>query len=275
MKTVLITGANSGIGKATATELAMRGYHVIMLCRNKDKGDVAKQEISQKTANKNIDLMIADLSSLASIRQFAKEFDQKFEKLDVLINNAAVNLFTRQVTEEGLETSFATNHLGHFLLTNLLLPKLKAANGSRIINVASSAQAVLDFDDLMSEKTYNVMRVYSKTKMANILFTYELARRLNGTGITVNCLHPGVVKTNLARDARGIFRVLMFLFYPFFSSPEKAAQTSVFLATSPDVEGISGRYFHKKKQIRSSAQSYDENIAKRLWMVSEQLTHLV
>jgi NAD(P)-dependent dehydrogenase (short-subunit alcohol dehydrogenase family) len=218
--------------------------------------------------------MIADLSSMDSVRKFVVVFLTRYEKLDVLINNAAVNLFTRQTTSEGFEKSFATNHLGHFLLTNLLLPKLSAAGKARIINVSSSAQAELDLDDIMNEKKYEVMKVYSKTKMANVLFTYELARRLEGSGITVNCLHPGVVRTNLARDAKGVFKILIGLFYPFFASPEKGAETSVYLATSPEVEGISGKYFHKTKQIRSSRQSYDKNIARRLWEVSEQLTDL-
>lgn len=273
-KTVLITGANSGIGKATAKEMAKLGYHVIMLCRNETKGISAREEIVNESGNMNVDLMIADLSSKDSIRKFVDEFNRRYEKLDVLINNAAVNLFSRQLTDDGFEKSFATNHLGHFLLTNLLLKKLSAAGKARIINVSSSAQAELDLDDLMNEKTYAVMKVYSKTKMANVLFTYELARRLEGSRITANCLHPGVVRTNLARDAKGIFKLLITLFYPFFASPEKGAETSVYLATSPEVEGITGKYFHKTKQIRSSRQSYDENIARKLWEVSEQLTSL-
>ncbi len=273
-KTVLITGANSGIGKATAKELAKLGFHVIMLCRNEQRGVNSREEIIHESGNNNVDLMIADLSSKDSLRRFADEFNRRYEKLDVLINNAAVNLFSRQVTDDGFEKSFATNHLGHFLLTNLLLKKLSAADKARIINVSSSAQVELDLDDLMNEKKYAIMKVYSKTKMANVLFTYELARRLEGSRITANCLHPGVVRTNLARDAKGIFKLLITLFYPFFASPEKGAETSVYLATSPEVEGITGKYFHKTKQIRSSRQSYDENIARKLWEVSEQLTSL-
>lgn len=254
--------------------MAKLGYHVIMLCRNETKGTSAREEIVNESGNMNVDLMIADLSSKDSIRRFVDEFNRRYEKLDVLINNAAVNLFPRQLTDDGFEKSFATNHLGHFLLTNLLLKKLSAAGKARIINVSSSAQAELDLDDLMNENKYAVMKVYSKTKMANVLFTYELARRLEGSRITANCLHPGVVRTNLARDAKGIFKLLITLFYPFFASPEKGAETSVYLATSPEVEGITGKYFHKTKQIRSSRQSYDENIARKLWEVSEQLTSL-
>lgn len=273
-KIVLVTGASSGLGKATTLGLARLGATVVMVCRDRTRGEATRDKIKEDSGNKNIDLLIADLSSQQSIRQVAEEFIKRYNKLHVLINNVAVHLFERSVTEDGLETVFAVNYLGPFLLTNLLLDVLKASAPARIVNVASSLQGHIDFDDLQSEKRYSGMAVYPKSKMANVLFTYELARRLKETGVTVNCLHPGVLRTNLGRHFRGFFKFMLWVMWPFMLSPEKGAETVIYLASSPEVENISGKYFVKKKATLSSKESYDESIAKRLWQVSETLTHL-
>jgi retinol dehydrogenase-14 len=271
-KVCLVTGSNSGIGKATALGLARLGASVVMVCRDQSKGEAAQAEIKTKSGNPSVDLLIADLASQQSIRQLAKEVTERYQQLHVLVNNAGVSPAHRTLTVDGLETTFAVNHLAPFLLTNLLLDRLKASAPARIVTVASTAQSALNFDDLQGEKHYSMLGTYGQSKLANVLFTYELARRLEGSGVTANCLHPGVVSTNLARDFTPLFRWMAKL---FFISPEKGAQTSVYLASSPEVEGISGKYFSKKREARSSAESYNTVSAQRLWEVSEQLTQLV
>lgn len=271
-KICLITGANSGIGKATALGLAKLGATVVIVCRDKAKGEAAQAEIKAQNSSGSVDLLLADLSSQESIRQLAKTVNERYPHLYVLINNAGISPSTRILTVDGIESTFAVNHLGPFLLTHLLLEKLKASAPARIVNVASSAEGALNFDDLQGEKSFNSMQAYSQSKRANILFTYELARRLAGTGVTANCLHPGVVSTNLVRDFPLAFRAFVRL---FFTTPEKGAQTSIYLASSPEVEGISGKYFAKKSAIQSSQASYDEAAAQRLWQISAELTHLV
>lgn len=272
----MVTGANAGIGKATALGLARLGATVIMVCRSRQRGEVARDEIKRESGNDSVSLMLADLSWQASIRQLAADFEARRSALHVLINNAGVITRSRTVTKDGLETQFAVNHLACFLLTNLLLDVLKASAPARIINVSSQVHygASIDFDDLQSERSYRPARVYAQTKLANVAFTYELARRLRGTGVTVNCLHPGVIATNMLSDYMGVPRSLQFTTRIVGASPEKGAQTPLYLATSPEVEGVSGAYFENRSAVRSSPASYDGAVARRLWRVSAELAGL-
>src|SRR5713101_671060 len=225
-KVCLITGGNSGIGKATATGLAKLNASVVIVSRDKDKGEATLIEMSAKSGNRNLDAMTADLSSQDSVRELAHDFKGRYKKLHVLINNAGIFLPRRISTVDGLEATFATNHLGHFLLTNLLLDTLKANAPSRIINITSSAHhgTEIDFDDLQAEKKYSGYHAYSQSKLANVLFTYQLAQRLDGTGVTVNCLHPGVVRTGFGKDVTGLMTILVRIAGPLMMSPAKAAQ---------------------------------------------------
>lgn len=273
-KVCLITGANSGIGKVTALGLAKLGATVVMVCRDSARGQAALDEIKAASHSDKVELMLANLSSQASIRHLATDYRHSHDRLDVLVNNAAVNQWAFSKTEDGIETNFAVNHLAPFLLTNLLLDMLKISAPSRIVNVTSSAQSPIHFDDLMGEKHYNAMHAYSQSKMANILFTYELAQRLNGTAVTVNCVDPGIVRTNLGRHFPFFFRIALTLMWPFMATPEKGAETSIYLATSPQVGGITGKYFANKKEARSSSESYDETAAQELWRISAELTKL-
>jgi NAD(P)-dependent dehydrogenase (short-subunit alcohol dehydrogenase family) len=275
-KICLITGATSGIGKATAMGLANMGASVVMVGRDRGRGEAAMAEIKDKSANASVDLMLADLSSQEQIRRLADEFKEAYPRLDVLINNAGVIRSKRITTADGMETTFAVNHLAYFLLTNLLLDVLKAGAPSRIVNVSSGdhSNGTIDFDDLQGEKGYKGAKAYSQSKLANVLFTYELARRLEGTGVTANCLHPGVVGTNLGSGVSGVFGFMVRAFTPLMKSPEKGAETSIYLATSQEVEGLSGRYFVKKDEASSSDASHDERLARRLWEVSAELTNL-
>ena len=209
----------------------------------------------------------------ARFASLAQEFKQNHNRLDVLVNNAGVILTRRQVTEDGLESTFAINHLAYFLLTNLLLDLIKQSAPARIVNVSSTVHksATIDFNDLQSERSYSAMRAYGQSKLANVLFTYELARRLEGSRVTVNCLHPGVIATNIFRDISGVVGAAAKL---FLKNPRRGAETSIYLATSPEVEGVTGKYFDDRRAVRSSPESYDEAIAERLWQVSEQLTNL-
>ena len=272
-KICMVTGANSGIGQVTALELARRGAAVTMVCRSRDKGETASREIREKTGSGSLELMVADLSSQAEIRRLAEEFQTRHARLDVLVNNAGVFTRTRSMTGDGIETTFAVNHLAYFLLTNLLLDTLKRSAPARIVNVSSRAHtsATINFDDLQGEREYGGWRAYCQSKLANILFTYELARRVEDSGVTVNCLHPGVIATGLFRS---LPKILHFPLRLFLSTPEKGSETSVFLATSPEVEGVTGKYFVKKRAVASSPESQNSEIARRLWEVSEQLTSL-
>jgi NAD(P)-dependent dehydrogenase (short-subunit alcohol dehydrogenase family) len=273
-KTCMITGANSGIGKATAIGLAKLNATVIMVCRNKDSGEKAREEIVKQSGNESIDLLICDLSSLEQIRNLVDKFKRKYQNLNVLINNAGLMLKKRSLSFDGFEMNFAVHLLAPFLLTNLLLDVLKRSAPSRVINIASAAhkRAKINFDDLESKnKKYRLFKEYGISKLAEILFTYELSRRLEGTGVTANALHPGVVNTNLGRDqskfSQGFARA-------FFKSPEKGAITSIYLSSSPEVEGITGKYFVNKQPKPSSEESYNEEYAKRLWKISADLTGL-
>ncbi|MFW9993881.1 MAG: SDR family oxidoreductase [Candidatus Odinarchaeota archaeon] len=278
----MITGANSGIGKATATELARKGARVIMVCRDEEKGKKVQQEIVEKTSNSQVDLLIADFSSQESIRNMVKEFKSNYDQLHVLVNNAGTMQSKRRETEDGLEKTFGVNHIGPFLLTNLLLDVIKASAPSRIINVSSGlhVSSKIDFDDLQSVKSYSGMKAYSMSKLANVLFTYELHHQLRDEGVddvTVNAVHPGFVRTNLGREGGNFLvkYVFSYLIRPFITiSPEKGAETSIYLASSPEVEHISGKYFVKKQETPSADFTYDRELQKRLWRTSEELTGL-
>jgi NAD(P)-dependent dehydrogenase (short-subunit alcohol dehydrogenase family) len=276
-KVCLVTGSSSGIGKVTARELARMGATVVLVCRNRAKGEAAQAEIKEVSRNPQIDLLVADLSELSQVRRVASEFKQKYPQLHVLINNAGGANGEHKITSDGLEFNFATNYLGPFLLTNLLLDVLKASVPARIVNVSSSGhtQGKIDFADLQGEQRYSVMKAYSQSKLAQIYFTYELADRLKDTGVTVNALHPGVVVSNFNRGTRGIVHLLGEIIY-FFAGidVEKGAQTTLSVATSPELAGVSGKYFSQSKQGKetpSSKLSYDVAIRRRLWEVSQAL----
>ncbi len=275
-KVCLVTGANSGIGKATALALAVQGATVAMVCRDRGRGEAAMAEIAEMSRNESVDLLVADLSSQGAIRRLAEEFARRHRRLDVLVNNAGAIIGTRRLTEDGVEATFALNHLAYFLLTNLLLDLLKASAPSRIVNVSSNAHkgATIDFDDLQMERGYTGMRVYDHSKLANVLFTYELAKRLEGTGVAANCMHPGVVATTLAKDAALWLRILWPLMSPMLLSPEKGAETVIYLASSPDVEGVTGKYFVEKTPVKTSEESYNKEVASRLWDASAELVKL-
>jgi NAD(P)-dependent dehydrogenase (short-subunit alcohol dehydrogenase family) len=270
----VVTGANRGIGRATAQGLARLGAKLILVCRSKEDGEAVAHEIGVRHSVIP-DVVRADLSSQASIRQAATELQGRYPRLHVLINNAGVIPRRRQVTVDGLEMQLAVNHLAYFLLTNLLLPQLKAGVPSRIVNVSSGAHthAGIGFDDLQAERGYDPKQVYSRSKLANILFTYELARRLRGTGVTANCLNPGVVATRMLDDYMGIASGAG-LVSTFGAKPEEGAETSIYLAASPEVETVTGKYFERQQAARSSRESYDEAAARQLWEMSASLTGL-
>ncbi len=275
-RTCLITGGNSGIGKATALGLARTGATVVIVSRVKEKGEAALTKIIALTGNRNVELMLADMSSQDSIRRLASGFRAGHEKLHLLVNNAGVYLTKRTTTVDGLESTFAINHLGPFLLTNLLLDVLKASAPSRIVNVTSDAHngAKVNFEDLQGEKKFSGWQAYGQSKLAMILFTHELAKRLDDTRVTVNSAHPGVVRTNFAKNNGGLVAFGFRLIGLFFISPETAAKRILYVATSPELEGVTGKYFTKMHEAKSSQESYDNDSAKQLWQVSEQLTKL-
>jgi NAD(P)-dependent dehydrogenase (short-subunit alcohol dehydrogenase family) len=277
-KICIVTGANSGIGKATSLGLAQMGATVVMVCRDRARGEEAQSEIKAKCSNDAIDLLLADLSSQQSIRQLVENFTQRYTRLDVLINNAGMLRLTRRETVDGLEMTFAVNYLAPFLLTNLLLDVLKASAPARIVNISSESHesGYIRMDDLQAEKHYRFLRAYGQSKLALVLFTYELARRLQGTGVTANCLHPGFVATNIGQ--RGTMPVVRNAIRLIFSilgiSPEEGAKTSIYLASSPDVEGVTGKYFAKSIPRRSAPISYDESLQRQLWEESAKLVNL-
>jgi NAD(P)-dependent dehydrogenase (short-subunit alcohol dehydrogenase family) len=272
----MITGANAGIGKQTALELAGLGAHVVLVARSEERGQAACQEIINQTGNKLVDLLVADLSSQAAIRSMVDTFKNRYDRLDVLVNNAGVFFSNRQVSVDGLEMTFALNHLGYFLPTILLWDVIAAGGPVRIVNVSSDAHrgAKINFDDLQCEKRYQGFTAYGMSKLANVLFTYELDRRRQGTNVTVNALHPGFVASNFGQNNGGMVGFFMKRIVPWFGrSVAEGAATSVYLASSPDVEGISGKYFTDSKPVQSSPESYNVETARRLWEISEQLTH--
>jgi NAD(P)-dependent dehydrogenase (short-subunit alcohol dehydrogenase family) len=274
-KIVLITGATSGIGRETAIGLASMGAKVTMLVRNEEKGAAVVREIKERTGNAESLCIKCDLASFESVRRAAEEFKAGQQHLDVLIDNAGLVLGKRRVTVDGYEQTFQVNHLSHFLLTNLLLDVLKKSAPSRIVVVASEAhrRAHLDLDDLMLENSFSAFKAYGRSKLANLLFCFELARRLEGSGVTANCLHPGVVRTHFGRGLGGVSGLYPLL-YPFMKSPRRGAITSIYLASAPEVANISGKYFSGKGVRRSSRESRDMDMARRLWEESARLTGL-
>ena len=279
-QTVVVTGGNSGIGFETAAALAAMGARVLVTARNADRGRAAVAGIADRTPGAQVQLVVFDLADLSSVRRGAAEILEQAPRLDVLVNNAGLVLSERRVTVDGYEATFATNHLGPFLLTNLLLDRMRASAPARVVNVAStahnSARKGMPFDDLQSEGRYRAMRVYGQSKLANILFTNELARRLEGTRVTANSLHPGTVRTGYGADgdARGFLSFGLKVSGPFFLSPAKGARTFVYLASSPEVDGISGQYFVKCKPRTPRTWARDPDAAQRLWRVSEELVGL-
>ena len=280
-KSVLITGATNGIGKASAFELAKLGAEVIIVGRDEIKTRNVLHDLKSQSANANMDMLVGDLSSIAEIKRVAAEFSARRERLDVLLNNAGAVFSAYQVSADGYEMTFALNHLSYFMLTLLLLDILKrtaAEQGeARIINVSSSAHrnAALRLDNLRDQSGYSFMNSYGASKLMNVLFTYELARRLEDSAVTVNALHPGLVDTGFGHNTGRLWSVVIKVLQKLFAiSPEKGAETLVYLASSPDVAGISGKYWNEKQQKRSSANSYDREQQKRLWEFSAEITGL-
>jgi len=276
-KAVLITGGTGGIGRATAIGLAALGARVAITGRDPEHADAAAVEIRDATGNQDVVAFGGDLSSQAEVRRLAAEVLDAYPRLDVLVNNVGGFWATRHVTADGLEHTFALNHLAGFLLTDLLLDRLTASAPARVVTVSSGAQAMgtIDFDDLQGEREYSGQKAYNQSKLANVMFTYELARRLDGTGVTATVLHPGVVRTGFgAEDPSRIFKVLVPLWRPFMKTPQQGAATSIYLASSPEVEGMTGRYFANRKPKTSNKASYDVAAAARLWQVSAVLVGL-
>ena len=276
-KTVIITGANSGIGLETAVALARAGARTVITARHRARGEAAQADVAARSGRDDVGLVLFDLGSIASVKEGAAAILAMCDRIDVLVNNAGLVLSDRRLTEDGFEATFGVNHLGPFVLTELLLERIRQSAPARIVNVASTAhkgaRKGLDFDDLQSTGGYGGMQVYSKSKLANIYFTTELARRLEGTGVTVNCLHPGTVATGYGRDgdSSGVLAFGLKVIKPFILSAEKGARTSIYLASSPDVATVTGKYFVKCKVRKPSAVAQDDEAARRLWETSEKL----
>lgn len=272
---LLITGSTAGIGKRAALELAKQGAHVIIQGRDAAKAERVANQLKQESGNPKVDFLVADLSSMQAVRGLAAEVKQRYGKLDVLLNNAGAVNPKREVTADGYERTFATNHLAYFLLTNLLLPELEKGTRPRIVSVSSDAHrsGKMNFDDLMAERGYTAFMQYGRSKLANILFTRELSRRVKDRGITANCLHPGFVASDFLSKG-GLWKVIKPVAYLFAISEEQGARCSVYLASSPDVEGVTGKYFYKCREHRPRSYAEDDEAARKLWEVSEQLTGL-
>ena len=273
-KTVLVTGGTGGIGMAAAIGLASMGARVGITGRGRARAEQAAAAIVRESGNPAVDVFVADMSSQAEVRRLAREVLATYQRLDVLLNNVGGFWAHRQVTADGLEHTFALNHLAPFLLTSLLLDRLMASAPARVVTVSSGAHTTgkLDFDDLMGQRKYSAQRAYSQSKLANVMFTYELARRLAGTGVTATVLHPGVTRTNFgAEDQAAFFKVMQPLVRPFLNTPADGAATPIYLATSAEVAGVTGRYFANRKPKASNRASYDTAAAARLWRVSAGL----
>jgi len=275
MKTIVVTGATSGIGRATALGLAKLGSRLILVGRDAGRAEETSAEIQNVTGRNDVEVVRGDFAQLAEVRRVAGELIARTEAIHVLVNNAGVTMMKRTTTPDGFETTFAVNHLAYFLLTGLLLPRLRAAApAARIVNVASDAHrwGALDLDDLQNERQFKAMKVYGQSKTANLLFTRELARRLAGSGVTVNALHPGAVATRLGRGNGPVLDLVQRAIGLFMKSPEQGAATSIHLASAAALDGVSGRYFANKKEKQPAAHATDDVTAKRLWEISERLT---
>jgi NAD(P)-dependent dehydrogenase (short-subunit alcohol dehydrogenase family) len=275
-RTCLITGATSGIGLATAAGLAKLGAQVVMVGRDRDRGEQARKSVVEQSGNDRVDLLLADLSSLASIRSLAQEFLASYPALHVLVNNAGTVELSRTLTVDGFEKTFAVNHLAYFLLTNLLLDRIRASAPARIVNVSSEAHRFgrLDMADLQSQKSYAAIRVYGTSKLLNLLFTVALAEKLEGSGVTANALHPGAVSTRLGKNNGAWARLLIGLLRPFFLTPEQGAANSIYVAASDELEGVSGKYFVKQRAAVPSRRSQRPQLARRVWTRSHELVGL-
>lgn len=272
-KIVMVTGATNGIGYVTARELARMGAEVVLVSRSAVRCQAAVEKIQAETGNQWVSYLAADLSSQAQIRGLVEDFLKRYDRLDVLVNNAGAFITQRQESVDGIELTFALNHLNYYLLTHLLLDALRASPAGRIVNVSSDAHqgSKIEFEDLQLKRGYNGWQAYARSKLANVLFTYELARCLEGSAVTANALHPGFVATGFAKNNGVLFDLGMRLISPFALTPEQGAQTSIYLASSPEVEGVSGQYFRNKKAARSSPASYDQTAARRLWQASAEM----
>ena len=276
-KTIVVTGATDGIGKVAARELAKAGAAVVLVGRNAAKGERVVKELQEASGHKNVDFVLGDLLTLKGVRGAAETLKGRVKAIDVLLNNAGAAFVKRGVTEDGFEQTFALNHLSYFLMTALLLDLLKAAPSGRVVSVASGAHvgAKLDLADLQNAHAYSGWRAYQQSKLANVYFTYELARRLQGTSVTANCLHPGFVASRFGDNNKGIVATMFGFFKSIAAiSEEEGAKTSIYLAGSPYLAGVSGKYFEKCKAVRSSPVSYDEGVARELWRTSEMMTGL-
>lgn len=275
-KIALITGASSGIGKATALELARQQFTLIIASQNERRGMQAIRDIYKEVPAAEAEFIPCDLADFAAVRQMAANIHQKYSHLDVLINNAGILPGKRETNNTGLERSWATNHLGPFLLTNLVMDLLQEAPSARIINLSSEAHRLghIEFDAVVNRKKYSAFTAYCDSKLANILFTYELAQRLELTKITVNAMHPGVIASSFGQTGNGFLKWIFRMGRPFMKTPEQGANTVIYLATSPDVENKTGQYFKNKKAIKSSKLSYNQGLAHRLWKMSEEQVQL-
>jgi NAD(P)-dependent dehydrogenase (short-subunit alcohol dehydrogenase family) len=272
-KTVLVSGATGGIGYVAARDLAGMGAQTVIVSRNADKCAAVADRIKKETGNERVAFIAADLSTKAGVQHAAAEFKAGFSRLDVLLNNAGALFFSRQVSADGIEMTFALNHLNYFYLTMLLLDVLKANGQARVINVSSGAHvgASIHFDDIQLKHGYTAMRAYGQSKLANLLFTYELARKLEGTKVTSNALHPGFVNTGFAKNNGGLVKWGMQLISPMQKNVDEGASTSIYLAASPDVESVSGKYFVDSRMTASDPASYDKAAAERLWNLSLEM----
>jgi retinol dehydrogenase-14 len=268
-KVYVVTGITSGLGKAIARELAKTGETVVMVARDPDRATQIVKEIASNTQNPNLDVQLCDLSNLSSVRNLATILNSRYNHIDALINNAGVYKRNRQITMDGYETMFVTNHLGPFLLTYLLMERLLASGSARIINITAPSTTQINFDDLQGEQKFNSLNALGATKMANLLFTFELARRMENTGVTVNAIHPGLVRSGLMKEA---FAPVHFLTRLFSSSPTRAAQEVVSMATSPNFENTNGKFLYHGKELEPPAYALDQNIQRKLWEISEQVT---
>jgi NAD(P)-dependent dehydrogenase (short-subunit alcohol dehydrogenase family) len=272
-RTCLVTGATDGIGLVTARSLAEMGATVVIVGRNPEKGAAVVESLKVGIGNHRIEFMLADLSLMEHIHELARRFKDNHERLDVLVNNVGIVSYKREETSEGLEKTLAVNHLGPFLLTNLLIDRLVSSAPSRIVNVSSGMHkaAKLDLDDIQNKRKYSGMKVYGQTKLMNVLFTYELAQRLDGQGVTVNAANPGLTATRFGTTGRGMMPAMKRMIDVFAKSPEDGARTQIYLASSHDVDGITGKYFDKTKEVPSSELSYSRDIQEELWSISEKM----